>query len=109
MTQLRGNANLRRLISQYGPDGGLASSEPLGPLIALVSRDHRWLVSTVSMSGTPMRFVNNCEYSCIHANPPSRIEPGEEIRVRERIYFLHGSLDGLVSRWKADLNQSAKP
>ena len=105
MTQLRGEANLRRLISQFEPENG-AEGGVTGPLIALVSRDHHWLVSTVSMSGPPMRFVNNCEYSCIHANPPSRIEPGGEVKLRERIYFLQGSLDDLVARWKSDLSQS---
>ena len=112
MTQLRGQANRRRLISQFEPEkGGVMTKggDVTGPLIALVSRDHQWLVSTVSMSGPPARLVNNCEYSCIHANPPSRIGPGEEIKVRERIYFLRGSLDDLVSRWKADLGKGGKP
>jgi formylglycine-generating enzyme required for sulfatase activity len=112
MTQLRGQANLRRLISQFEPQtGGVTTKagEVTGPLIALVSRDHRWVVSTVSMSGRPVRLVNNCEYSCIHANPPSRIAPGEDIKIRERIYFLHGSLEDLTSRWKADLDQGGRP
>jgi formylglycine-generating enzyme required for sulfatase activity len=111
MTQLRGQANLRRLIFQLEPDtGGISTSadEVSGPLIALVSRDHQWLVSTVSMSGPAVRLVNNCEYSCIHANPPSRIQVGETIKVRERIYFLHGSLDDLVARRKADLGRGGE-
>lgn len=108
MTQLRGDANLRRLITQFKTENGLASGVT-GPLIALVSRDRRWLVSTASMSGSPARLLNNCEYSCIHANPPSRIEPGGEVKLRERIYFLHGSLDDLAVRWKADLSKSAYP
>jgi len=111
MTQLRGQANLRRLISEFElKDGGVRTNggEVTGSLIALVSRDHHWLISTVSMSGPPVRLANNCEYSCIHANPPSRIEPGKEIKIRERIYFLHGSLDELVARWKSDVSQSGR-
>src|SRR5207248_2092558 len=111
MTQLRGDANLRRLIAQFElQKGGVVTpgGTVTGPLIAVVSRDHKWLVATASISGSPARIVNNCEYSCIHANPPSRIEPGKELRVRERIYFLHGSLDDLLSRWEADSRQTAK-
>jgi hypothetical protein len=106
MTQLRGQANLRRLIYEFGTQtAGVSTPAVPGPLIALVSRDHQWVVSPVSMSGPPVRLVNNCEYSCLHANPPSRLGPGEEIKVKERIYFLHGPLDALVSRWKADSGQ----
>ena len=73
------------------------------PLIAVISRDRQWLVAPVSMSGRPYRFVNNCEYSCIHSNPPSRVKPGETRHIKERIYFLRGSMEDLMLRWKRDL------
>jgi len=95
----------------FGPDAAARPpSEPkvTGPLIAIVSRDAEWLVAPVSMSGRPARLVNNREYSCIHSNPPSRVKPGEELEVRERIYFLHGSLADLAARWKADAAKYAQ-
>ena len=112
MTQLRNHVTDRRLISEFILDGNgvpLNAIQVSGPLIAIVSRDHRWLVSTTSMSGRPVHLVNNCEWSCIHADPCSRVEPGKEVKVKERIYFLQGSLEELVSRWRKDLaSESAK-
>ena len=76
-----------------------------GPLIAILARDRRWLVATASMSGSPYRLVNNREYSCIHCNPPSFVKAGTDVEIRERIYFLHGSLTDLTARWKADISK----
>ena len=79
-----------------------------GPLIAILARDRRWLVATASLSGVPVRLVNNREYSCIHCNPPSFVKAGTEATIRERIYFLHGSLADLAARWKADISKQQR-
>ena len=105
MTQLRNHVTDRRLISEFSLDSSVVPLNAIqvsGPLIAIVSRDHRWLVSTTSMSGRPVRLVTNCEWSCIHANPPSRLEVGHQAEIKERIYFLQGSLSDLVARYKTD-------
>jgi hypothetical protein len=105
MTQLRNHVTDRRLISEFSLDSSVVPLNAIqvsGPLIAIVSRDYRWLVSTTSMSGRPVRLVTNCEWSCIHANPPSRLESGKDVKVKERIYFLQGSLSDLIARYEAD-------
>lgn len=111
MTQVRGQRDLRRLISAWTlREGGVPTAAGkilTGPLIAIVSKDGNWVVSTVSASGPPARFVNNCEYSCIHANPRSSLAPGETKYVRERIYFLRGSLSDLEARYRSDVAAQA--
>lgn len=111
LMQVRGKTSLRRLIAQFQVEkGGIPTNggEVSGPLIAVVSKDRKWVVSTVSMSGPPARLVNNCEYSCIHANPSSSLAPGETKRVRERIYFLQGSLTDLKARYHSDISHLRK-
>ena len=80
-----------------------------GPLIAIVSRDHEWVISPVSMSGFPFRLFNNWEYSCIHSNPPAPVGPGEKRSVKKRLYFLKGGLETLVARFEADTGKPLDP
>jgi formylglycine-generating enzyme required for sulfatase activity len=113
ITELRRPPNPRLMIQDFllrkewarqsDKDSGVT-----GPLIAILARDRRWLVSTASMSGSPFRLVNNREYSCIHCNPPSFVKAGTEATIRERIYFLHGSLTDLAARWKADSSKDKR-
>jgi hypothetical protein len=108
MTKIQRHVNPRLLLQDLSETGDLSSTglPATGPLIALVSRDHRWVVSPVSLSGPPIKLFNNCEYSCLHANPPSDVRAGEERESRQRIYFLRGSLSDLMERYKADSKQN---
>jgi len=73
-----------------------------GPLIATVSRDGQWVVGPTILTGPVVRMLNNREYSCLHCDSESRLEPDQTIRIVQRIYFLRGGLDDLVSRWQSD-------
>ena len=72
-------------------------------LLAMLSRDHQWIVAPVSLSGKPVRLFNNFrEYGCLHAIPYSRLLPGEHKIFRQRVYFLRGGLSTLVTRYDED-------
>ena len=80
-----------------------ASSIAKAPFLAIVSRDHNWVVSEVT-EGTASLFSNN-EYSCQHAIAPFELQPGQSTTIRQKIYFLYADLSELLARWKADFRK----
>ena len=86
------------------PATGTSSIAPekQGSLIAIVSRDRKWVVAPTAMSGPAVRLFNNWEYSCLHCTPPSRLEARERRVFKQRVYFLNGDLQDLVARFEAD-------
>ena len=88
-------------IGETGAIGG----EPhtlTGPLVATVSRDGEWVIAPAILSHEIRGLFNNREYSCLHNEPMVALQSGETIRLRQRVYFLKGSLDDLARRFAAD-------
>ena len=76
-----------------------------GPLIATISRDGEWVIAPTSLTGLPWRLFYNREYSCLHCNPESRLKPGATAKLTQRVYFLRGTPDDLLSRWESDFRE----
>ena len=76
-----------------------------GPLIANVSRNGQWVISIVSLTGSPERLLNNREGPCLHCDPASRLNPDEQKTFRQRIYFLKGTLMDLITRYEEDIQK----
>jgi hypothetical protein len=92
-----------------GPNQSKEGPTVQGDLIMITSRDSNWVVAPLSLSGPPIRLVNNREYSCLHCNPFSALKPGELKRVKQRVYFLRGSPEDLVKRYRTDLENKTQP
>jgi|SRR5215469_583034 len=75
------------------------------PLLAIVSRNGDWVISQ-SCAEAPALW-NNLEWSCLHA-PFSQItiEPEQEVVIRQKIYFLRGTLEDLLARWRRDFGKA---
>lgn len=73
-----------------------------GPLVAVVSRDHEWVIGTAPLFTDPVMVANNLEFPCIHSDAASAVKKGEQITLTKRIYFLKGTLDDLAKRYTAD-------
>lgn len=111
MVQARHNIDERQWLQDYAPldkEPAKTAHGPVitGPLLATVSRDGQWVISPTSLSGHPVRLFYNREYSCLHCNPESRLKPGEQCRLRQRVYFLQGTLSDLAERWESDQSAS---
>jgi len=81
-----------------------ASGKVRHPLIAIVSRDRKWVIAQGYGAGTSV--ATNAHYSCLHSRPAwPDIPAGEERAVTGRMYFLKGNLEDLLKRWKSDFGK----
>ena len=72
------------------------------PWMAIVSRDGRKLVATVSKPG--LFLFQNREYSCIHCGTGfGEVKPGETAEATNRVYFVETTLQAWHPRMKADM------
>lgn len=72
------------------------------PWMAIVARDGRRLVATVSMPG--LFLFQNREYSCIHsATGFGEVRPGQTARAVNRTYFVEARLEDWHARMTRDL------
>jgi len=76
------------------------------PWMAIVSRDGKHLVATVSSPG--LFLFQNREYSCIHcATGFGAMAPGETRHALNKVYFVKGTLEAWHQRMRADLDDMA--
>ena len=94
----------RNWLQDFQFDFSPAEGHPAvkGPMIAIVSRDRQWIVSVSTLSSKVRSIFNNREYSCIHSIPESALKPGESIQIRQRYYFIRGTLDDFEQRRQED-------
>lgn len=87
---------------QEGPDGwGRARTVADVGLPAVVSTDGRHVMGIHWQR--PPSMLSNWHIPCFHADPTwPNCPPGEQVRVKGRIWLLEGGLDELWARWEAD-------
>ena len=93
----------RMLLQRYPLAEGQAGARrpwPSAPLIMVRSRPDGWVVGLASSEA--VEVFNNLEYSCLHSTPGYSLQPGEQRSFRQMYYFLRGSPEDLVTRWRRD-------
>jgi len=74
------------------------------PIIALRSRDGKWMVAQTYDQGVTV--ASNAHYACLHSRPTwPDIPPGETVSRTGRLYFIRGGVEELLARWKADVGE----
>lgn len=74
------------------------------PIIAIRSRDGRWMIAQAYGDGTSV--ASNAHYSCLHSRPLwPNIPAGEERSLTGKLYFIRGGPEELLARWKSDFGK----
>lgn len=86
---------------------GLACKEsgdaPRWALLAVVSRDNRRVVATGRTGqGTGFSVSTNTLFTCLHTDSVCRVSPRQQATTRQRFWFIDGTLDDLLDRFRRD-------
>jgi hypothetical protein len=87
-----------------GSSAGELGASPTQALLAVVSRDGRWVIATGR--GTPggaFSASTNATFTCLHTDSTVEVPPQDRTTTRQFFWFLEGGLDELLVRFRRDL------
>ncbi len=72
-------------------------------VLAVVSRDGQWVIAS-ARGGAEKQFsvVTNTLFTCLHTDSTVSVPAGGRAATRQRLYFLKGTLDDFLKRFRAD-------
>jgi hypothetical protein len=88
-----------------GLAGNELGEEPRWALLAVASRDGRRVIAT-GRAGEDAGFsvATNTLFTCLHTDSLCRIPPKQQATTRQLFWFIDGTLDDLVDRFRRDLD-----
>ncbi|MBL7038357.1 MAG: SUMF1/EgtB/PvdO family nonheme iron enzyme [Pirellulaceae bacterium] len=72
-------------------------------LLAVVSRDGRRVVASGRIGSDSLSVATNTLFTCLHTDSTVKVPPNHETTTRQTFWFLEGSLDDLLARFRGDL------
>jgi len=72
-------------------------------LLAVVSRDGRRVVASGRVGSDGLSVATNTLFTCLHTDSTVKVPPNHETTTRQAFWFLEGSLDDLLTRFRRDL------
>jgi len=73
-------------------------------LLAVVSRDGQRVVASGRVGGEGPSVATNTLFTCLHTDSTMRVPPNQQATARQMFWFLEGSLDDLLMRFRHDLD-----
>ena len=79
--------------------------DPNHALLAVISRDGRQVIAT-GRTGKGGRFsvATNTLFTCLHTDSTVNVAPREQTTTRQLFWFLDGTLDDVLCRFRDDLH-----
>jgi len=74
-------------------------------LLAVVSRDGQAVIASARCDGRDFSLATNTLFTCLHTDSTVDVPPNGKATTRQRLYFLKGTLDGLLRRFREDFRQ----
>jgi hypothetical protein len=98
----RGSDCVRWITGLAGSDLG---QDPRWALLAVVSHDgHRVIATARGGGGAGFSVATNTLFTCLHTDSLCRVPPQEQATTRQLFWFIDGTLDDLVDRFRRDFD-----
>jgi len=87
-----------------GPSAEELGKNPQWVLLAVVSRDNRWIIAAGrAASDAGISVATNTLFTCLHADSTVHVPPGEKASTQQFFWFIEGDLGDLLRRVAQDL------
>ena len=87
-----------------GPSAEELGKNPQWVLLAVVSRDNRWIIAAGrAASDAGISVATNTLFTCLHADSTVHVPPGQKASTQQFFWFIEGDLGDLLRRAAQDL------
>ena len=89
--------------------GEQLGEDPRWALLAVVSRDHRRIIAA-GQAGPHTEFSvgSNTLFTCLHTDSTAQVAAGQQVATREIFFFLEGTREDLLRRFRQEFSAEPK-